>query len=140
MLHDHLKQARLDAGLTMEKAALRLGLSQSTLSRIESGDTGINSQRLVDLASAYGVSPAKLLDGAVVQSLSDTELERIGQVIEFVEDTLSGIEPRPNPKQIKEIVLAIFRQETAASSTTGAEFAPSRYRSLIDSLLGRTGA
>ena len=61
MLHKKLKEARIGAGLTMEAAGEKLGLSQSSLSRIEHGDTGVSSQRLVDFASAYGVSPLSLI-------------------------------------------------------------------------------
>ena len=139
MLHDDIKKARLDAGLTMTEAAAKLRVSQSTLSRIEAGESNVSSQRLVDLAAAYGVSPSKLLDGAVERSMSDTDLERIGQVIEFVEEVLSETSPRPNPRQVRETVLAIFRQETAASWETGASFDPKRYRALIETLLGRAG-
>ncbi len=135
LLHEKLKTARLDAGLTMEKAAECLGLSQSTLSRIESGDTNVSSQRLVDLASAYGVSPSKLLDEAVVRSMSETDLDRIGLVIEFVEEVLVDTTPRPSPRQIRETVLAIFRQETEASWEAGSTFNPLRYRALINILI-----
>ena len=135
MLHDDLKRARVDAGLTMDAAAAKLGLSQSTLSRIESGDTGVTSQRLVDLASAYGVSPSKLLDGAVERAMSETDLDRMGQVIEFVEEVLSDTSPRPSPRQIRDTVIAIFQQETAASWESGGEFNPRRYQRLVDALV-----
>lgn len=138
MLHDDLKQARLDAGLTMTEAAAKLGVSQSTLSRIEAGDSNVSSQRLADLASVYGVSPSRLLDGAVERAMSDNDLDRIGQVIEFVEEILTETAPRPSPRQIRDTVLAIFRQETAASWESGATFDPTRYRTLIETLLGKT--
>ena len=122
----------------MDAAAAKLGLSQSTLSRIESGDTGVTSQRLVDLASAYGVSPSKLLDGAVERAMSETDLDRMGQVIEFVEEVLSDTSPRPSPRQIRDTVIAIFQQETAASWESRAAFDPTRYRTLIETLLGKS--
>lgn len=115
----------------MEDAGRRLGVSQSTLSRIEAGDTGVSSQRLVDLASAYGASPSALLDGAVVRSMSETDLDRLGMVIEFVEEALMSSDPRPAPSQIKDTVVAIFKQETALSWETGATFDPSRYHDLV---------
>ena len=121
----------------MTDAAKKLGVSQSTLSRIEAGGSKVSSQRLADLASAYGVSPSRLLDGAVVRAMSDTDLDRIGQVIEFVEDVLVDASPRPRPTQIRETVLAIFRQETAVTWETGTAFDPTRYRAFIEALLGR---
>lgn len=131
MLHEKLKIARVAAGLTMEDAGRRLGLSQSTLSRIEAGDTGVSSQRLVDLASAYGVSPSALLEGSVRRSMSETDLDRLGMVIEFVEESLADTNPRPAPSRIKDTIVAIFRQETVLSWETGAKFDPSRYSDLV---------
>lgn len=131
MLHEKLKEARLNAGLTMEDAGRRLGVSQSTLSRIEAGDTGVSSQRLVDLASAYGASPSALLDGAVVRSMSETDLDRLGMVIEFVEEALVNAYPRPGPSHVKNTVVTIFKHETTLSWETGATFDPGRYHDLI---------
>lgn len=122
MLHIILKKARLDAKLTMEQASERVGISQSQLSRIESKKAQVSAQRLVDLAGAYGVSPSKLLDGAVVGAMPESDLDRIGQVIEFVEETLAEHEPRPSPKLIRKTVLAIFRQETKTSLESGKPF------------------
>lgn len=135
MLNELIKQARLEAGLTLDQAAAKLGLSQSTMSRIETGETAITAQRLVDMASAYGVSPSQLLDGAVVRSMSETDLDRIGAVIEFVDAAATDQSPRPSSQTIRQTVLAIFRQETASAWETGASFDPTRYRELVTMLL-----
>jgi len=135
VLHDDLKKARLDAGLTTAQAAERLGINQSSLSRIETGETAVSSQRLIDLARLYGVSPSKLLDGAVVNALAEEDLNRLGQVITFVEDVLQGQETRPSPETIRDTILAIFRQESEAAWESGAEFNPARYRDLISILV-----
>lgn len=135
MLNEIIKQARLEAGLTLDQAAEKMGLSQSTMSRIETGETAITAQRLVDMASAYGVSPSQLLDGAVVRSMSETDLDRIGAVIEFVDAAAADQSPRPSSQTIRQTVLAIFRQETASSWETGATFDPSRYSELVTMLL-----
>ena len=137
MLHHDLKRARIDAGLSMDDAADRLGVSRSALSRIEGGVTSVSSQRLIVLAGVYGVSPSSLLDGAVVRAMSDTDLDRIGRVIEFVEEVLADQSPRPDPKVVRETVLAIFKQETALAWDTGAEFDPARYRELIRALVSK---
>ncbi|WP_413219526.1 helix-turn-helix domain-containing protein [Tritonibacter mobilis] len=135
MLNELIKRARLEAGLTLDQAAAKMGLSQSTMSRIETGETTITADRLVDLASAYGVSPSQLLDGAVVRSMSQTDLDRIGAVIEFVEIIAEDQTPRPSPQKIRDTVLAIFRQETSSAWETGAAFDPSRYSELVTMLL-----
>ncbi|MEP1523014.1 helix-turn-helix transcriptional regulator [Ascidiaceihabitans sp.] len=134
-LSDDLKRARQNAGLTMVEAAGELGMSQGSLSRIENGGTGITAQRLIDMAGVYGVSPSMLMDGAVVNALSDKDLDRIGEVIEFVEEVLSEHSTRPKPTVVRKTILAIFRQESASVHKSGAEFDPTRYRELISVLI-----
>lgn len=134
-LSDDLKQARKNAGLTMVDAAKELGITQSSLSRIENGDTGVPSQRLIDMAGLYGVSPSSLMDGAVVNALSDKDLDRIGRVIEFVEEVLSEHSSRPKPTVVRETILAIFKQESASVYKSGADFDPTRYRELMSILI-----
>lgn len=135
MLNELIKQARLEASLTLDQAADKVGLSQSTMSRIETGETAVTAQRLVEIAAAYGVSPSQLLDGAVVRSISEADLDRIGAVIELVESSAAVQTPRPSPKVIRDAVLAVFRQESASASETGAAFNPERYRDLIKLLI-----
>ena len=134
-LSDDLRQARKNAGLTMVDAAKELGITQSSLSRIENGDTGVPTQRLIDMAGLYGVSPSSLMDGAVVNALSDKDLDRIGQVIEFVEEVLSEHSSRPKPTVVRETILAIFKQESASVYKSGADFDPTRYRELMSILI-----
>lgn len=135
MLHHLLKQARIDAGLTLVQVATRMGVSQSQLSRMETGAASVSAQRLVELAGIYGVSPSRLLDGAVVKAMSDTDLDRIGQVIEFVEEALLSVDPRPTPRLIRKAVLAIFRHETAASHEASRPFSPAAYRGILLSIV-----
>ena len=137
MLHLELKKARTAAGMSMDEVAEKIGVSQSTLSRIEAGQAGVTSQRLVDLASVYGLSPSSLLDRSAVRTMSDTDLDRIGQVIEFVEEVLAEELPRPDPRRIRETVIAIFKQETLASWESGGTFDPERYQELIRALVGK---
>ena len=137
MLHDDLKRARQQLGLTMVDAAKKLGLSQSQLSRIESGRSGITSQRLAELAGLYGVSVSKLLDGQTVRTMSDTDLDRMGKVIEFVESILVDHNPRPSPQVISNAVITIFRHETIAVHGTSKAFDPTAYRDILISMVGK---
>jgi transcriptional regulator with XRE-family HTH domain len=130
-----LKQARIEAGLTLTQVAAAVMVSQSQLSRIETGAASLSSERLVALAGIYGVSPSRLLDGAVVKSMSDMDLDRIGQVIEFVEVVLQDVSPRPAAKQIRTAVLAIFRHESAAAFEAGRPFNAESYRGNLLSML-----
>lgn len=50
---ERLKQARLDAGLSQEEVARRLGISQSIVSRAESGDRRVDVIELLAFAELY---------------------------------------------------------------------------------------
>jgi transcriptional regulator with XRE-family HTH domain len=136
VLHDDLKRARKELGLSMVDAATLLGMSQSQLSRIETGKSGLTAQRLAEIAGTYGLSASKLLDGATVRTMSDTDLDRIGQVIEFVEATLANHAPRPSPQVIRNAVITIFRHETSAVHATAKPFDPTSYREILLSMIG----
>jgi transcriptional regulator with XRE-family HTH domain len=49
-----LKQAREQADLTQQDAARLLGLAQSVISRIETGERRVDVAELATLAAAYG--------------------------------------------------------------------------------------
>lgn len=115
MLHDDLKQAKLDAGLTTVEAAEKIDIDQSSLNCSATGDTAVSSQRLIDLARLYGVSLSNLVDGAIVNALDEENLSRLGQVNTFVKNVLQGQETRPSPETIRDTILAIFRQESEAA-------------------------
>ena len=55
--------ARLTCGMTLVEAAANLGLSKSSISRLERGETEAPIGVLVDMAEAYGVSTDYLLFG-----------------------------------------------------------------------------
>lgn len=52
-LRARLKQARKEAGLTQAAAAVRLGWSQSTLSKLEKADAKLDALDLKRLADLY---------------------------------------------------------------------------------------
>lgn len=53
-LAERLRQAREETGLTQTEAAERVGLNQSDISKIETGDRVIDVIRFLDLAALYG--------------------------------------------------------------------------------------
>ena len=56
-----LKLARVMAHLTQEQLAERARMHRTFIGLLERGESGINIERLPDLASALGVEPADLL-------------------------------------------------------------------------------
>lgn len=51
-----LRAARVNAGLTQEQVQERLGISRSTLHRIETGKSSPKYKTLCDLCRLYGIS------------------------------------------------------------------------------------
>lgn len=52
---------------TQREAAQLIGLSQSQLSKFESGEAAISINQLATISSAYGVSPVKVLQSAIAK-------------------------------------------------------------------------
>lgn len=98
----------------MAQVACRSGISQSQLLRMESGLSGVTSQRLIDLAAIYDVSPNNLLDSQLVYAKSSSDLDRLGLVIEFVEAALINCSPQLESSAIRRAIIWIFQQERAA--------------------------
>lgn len=129
-----LKKARKRLGLTMQDAAASVGLSQSQLSRIEVHGTQITAERLLKLARLYQVPPEELFVGSVEATMAESELAKIGLVIEFVENTLSGNSTRPSAKKIRDTVLSIYRLESKFSIQNNVPFDPGKYAELVSTL------
>lgn len=59
----NIAKRRIELGLTQEKAAERIGLSRQAYSRIENGRTRLISNRLYDIADAFGCDKNLILMG-----------------------------------------------------------------------------
>lgn len=53
-----LRAARINAGLTQEQVQEQMGISRSTLHRIETGKCSPKYKTLCQLCQLYGISPA----------------------------------------------------------------------------------
>lgn len=66
-----LKQRRLELGLTMAEVAERVGVSEATISRYESGDIkNMRRERIGKYARALQVAPSEFIDDIIVTSES----------------------------------------------------------------------
>lgn len=61
MNHVHIRRTRLEKGLTQVQLATAAGITQSTLSLIESGRSGASFQTAARLAAALGISVDSLV-------------------------------------------------------------------------------
>ena len=61
-LHDDIKQRRIELGLTMADVAQSVGVSEATISLLESGDiANMKRDKIVSLAKALHVSPSFIM-------------------------------------------------------------------------------
>ncbi|MFI9497830.1 helix-turn-helix domain-containing protein [[Kitasatospora] papulosa] len=58
---DHIRTARLAAGLTQEQVALRIGMDRATYNRIEMGHAAALLDSLIRIADAIGVPLSDLV-------------------------------------------------------------------------------
>ena len=75
-IKDIIKQKRLECGYTMKELAERVGVSEATVSRWESGNLAtMKHTKIMLLAKALKISPAMLFDAPAPSSLSLTQQE-----------------------------------------------------------------
>ncbi len=75
-IKDIIKQKRLECGYTMKELAERVGVSEATVSRWESGNLAtMKHTKIMLLAKALKISPAMLFDAPTSPSLSLTQQE-----------------------------------------------------------------
>ena len=75
-IKDIIKQKRLECGYTMKELAEKVGVSEATVSRLESGNLAtMKHTKIMLLANALKISPAMLFDAPASPSLSLTQQE-----------------------------------------------------------------
>ena len=75
-IKDIIKQKRLEGGYTMKELAEKVGVSEATVSRWESGNLAtMKHTKIMLLAKALKISPAMLFDAPASPSLSLTQQE-----------------------------------------------------------------
>lgn len=70
-----IRQERLAAGMTQEELAEKLDTSAVTIGRYETGDRQVNVSRLIQIAEALGIPPARLIKQG--DGLADDERDLI---------------------------------------------------------------
>lgn len=109
-----LKKARTKLGMTQTKLAALAGVDQSSLSRLESGDRGVDTVRLLAVlkkACEIGISVDALLRGDDVRSAAPTiiaatpelarALERLAAQLQHAPDSSASEAPGPSGKAKK---------------------------------------
>ena len=121
-LYDRIKDARERAGLTVNQAAERLGVSRVQVWRMENKTETISAERLFVIAEVYGVDPYALFKGVSATTQSTAALyTRIGEVVAMVEAEVQRLNAKPPPDVVGEAVVEILRQETRGRTSPPTE-------------------
>jgi transcriptional regulator with XRE-family HTH domain len=135
-LYDRIREARERAGLTVNEAAERLGVSRVQIWRMENKAETITAERLFIIAAIYQVDPYVLFKGTKTNMQSTSALyARIGEVVAMVEEAAQLLDVKPPPHLVGEAVVEILRQETRSQAT--ADTTPldaSKYQGLVSLL------
>ena len=83
-----LVKMRMDKGISQAELASAMGLSASTWSRIEKGDSGLSIDQLKQVSKILGLTPGKILDLA---DLAEKEAIRQGIRIDQSATTISSL-------------------------------------------------
>ena len=134
-----LVDARESKGMSLGEAAKLLGVPKTTLWRWEHAETKVDAQRLVDIAAAYGLSVSAIFEGKILKAPTQTDFDRLGDVVVHIELIVQGLNLRPNPKALRTAVVEVLRLETTrVLETPGSTFDRSRYDAMVSSMLGQT--
>ena len=85
MLHLNIKAARERAGLSLASAAERIGVSKTTLFRLEAGEAPIAAARLPVIARAYGTTVADLVDDTFTDRPPEPDYRQVHAVVKMVD-------------------------------------------------------
>lgn len=134
-IYQTLRQAREQAGLSMEKAAECIGISGASFSRMENGLSKVTTERLEMLAALYEISASALLEGSIVTRPSTVDIDRMRQVVETVQRCVNQAKVRPSPEKMGMAVAEIYRLEIEHIVTDPkADFDPDRHAALIEAM------
>ena len=85
---ERLKEWRQAAGMKQDIAAMRMGMSRTTLSAIEAGKREVLAKEIPGFVSLYGKSPEELLEGINGKENSGIMTEDMEQFADRVTDEL----------------------------------------------------
>ena len=134
-----LQDAREHRGLSLGDAAKLLSVPKTSLWRWENNETKVDAQRLVDIAAAYGLSISAMFEGKILKAPTQTDFDRLGDVVEHIEQIVQTFDTRPNPKALRTAVVEVLRLETSrVLDAPGSTFDPSRYDGMVQELFRKT--
>lgn len=131
-----LRLARERIGLSLGKAAELVGISKSSMSRLENGEGRMSMERLQAIARVYGYKPGALLDGNL-DIIREPDLVVVSESVRTVLEASEQMNPRPEPSRIAATVVEVIRLVNQdLDRNPDSDPHPSRYVALILASLG----
>ena len=134
-IYQTLKQAREQAGFTLEQAAECIGISGASFSRMENGLSKVTMDRLEMLAALYEVSASALVAGSIVTKPSTIDIDRLKLVVEAVQKVVNDLQAQPSPEKMALAVSELYRLEINHIVVDAkAEFDPTRHLGVVQAM------
>jgi transcriptional regulator with XRE-family HTH domain len=134
-IHNILKKAREQAGLTLEHAAECINISGASFSRMENGLSKVTMDRLEMLAALYEVSASALVEGSIVTKPSTIDIDRLKLVVEAVQQFVNEQNTNPSPEKMAMAVSELYRLEiNHIVNDSKALFDPTRHLKILEAI------
>lgn len=132
-----LRKARVRAGISLEGAANHLGITTASMSRAETGVSGITADRIQGLAQFYGISIADLFDGVLITMPSAIDLERLHCVVMLIQQIITDMNAKPSAQKVAEVTTQVYQREIErllGNPTAKTAFTPNTHRAFIETM------
>lgn len=131
-LHEHLRQAREDAGLSVKAVAAELGVTRVQVWRMEKDAGFVSVDRLRKLADLYG-RPIQVFFDDTIEIDDQVSYQLVGMAVEAVESVASRKKARPSSTTMRSAVIAVVRaQQKRWSEDPKRRFDPREFTALIE--------
>jgi transcriptional regulator with XRE-family HTH domain len=106
-----LRQARVQADISLQQAADCIGITTASLSRMETGISNVSAERLAKLAAYYGVSAGALFEGQLIQMPTQVDIDRMKAVVLLVHEIIATLGVAPSPEKIADVTAQVYTTE-----------------------------
>jgi transcriptional regulator with XRE-family HTH domain len=132
-LHEALKKARKDAGLSVSSVAQNLDVGRAQVWRMEKNAEFISIARLRQVAELYGVQIEALLDDKVPSQAKGLSYQLVGMAVDAVMAVIAAKPIKPAEANIRDAVVAVMRlQQSRWEEDPNAAFVAKEYAALIE--------
>lgn len=97
--------------MSLADAADHVGVTSASMSRMETGQTQVTVDRMVELARFYGCSPTDLLEGEVTMLPRGADMARVRDIIELVQQVILDLNASPSPGKVADLVMELYKQQ-----------------------------